>query len=181
MRNDMVLHGSSNKKITERQLEANRRNALKGGVKSDEGKAVSRHNARKHGIFASALTERDAEDLAPILDDFMERMEPEGAIEESLVEKLAVTYLRMQRCARAEAEYHRAAWAVVPGRIGEMNAGSPFKPRYFHRLVELVNRYDVSLTNQYLRLLHELERLRRLRGGEKLPAPVAADVGIHGG
>jgi hypothetical protein len=49
---------------TERQVAANRGsavaplslNGLKGGVKTEEGKAIPRLNARKHGIFASALT-----------------------------------------------------------------------------------------------------------------------------
>ena len=41
---------------TKKQVAANRRNALKGGVKTLKGKAISRLNARKHGIFASAVT-----------------------------------------------------------------------------------------------------------------------------
>jgi len=181
MHNDVIIHGDGRRKITAKQLAANRRNAALGGVKSPEGKAVSRLNARKHGIFASALTRLDHRELRPILDAFMDQMEPVGALEAVLVEKLAVVYLRMQRCARAEAEYHVATWTPDPRRQGDMNAGSAFKPWAFQRTVELVNRYDVSLTNQFLRLMHELERVRRLRGGEKLPPPVAADVGVAGG
>ena len=38
--------------ISDKQLEANRFNATKGGVKTGEGKNVVRFNARKHGILA---------------------------------------------------------------------------------------------------------------------------------
>ena len=48
---------------TQRQLEACRRNGRLGGPKTAAGKAVARLNARKHGIFASALTDEDAEEL----------------------------------------------------------------------------------------------------------------------
>ena len=113
----------------------------------------------------------------------MEEMQPGSVLEEVLVEKLALTYLRMQRCSRAEAEYHTATWQPDERCVGKwpLNRNSFFKPCRFDRIVHLINRYDVSLTNQFVRLLHELERLRRLRAGEKLPAPVAADVGVSGG
>jgi len=93
-----------------KQVLANRRNGLKGGVKTEEGKAISRLNARKHGIFASALTPQDSEEACGIEDELIASLRPVGRVEEMLVEKLALTYLRMQRCARAEAEFHVAAW-----------------------------------------------------------------------
>ena len=37
---------------SQKRLEANRVNALKGGVKTPEGKAISKYNALKHGILA---------------------------------------------------------------------------------------------------------------------------------
>jgi len=40
---------------SEKQIEANKNNAKKGGVKTVEGKEVSRMNALKHGILSSEL------------------------------------------------------------------------------------------------------------------------------
>jgi len=41
--------------ISEKQLDANRKNAKKGGVKTEQGKAISRLNAEKHGIFTKVI------------------------------------------------------------------------------------------------------------------------------
>jgi len=44
---------------TEKQIQANRLNALKGGVKTEEGKAAVRLNAPSHGFFCNeVLTSR---------------------------------------------------------------------------------------------------------------------------
>ncbi|UCD52931.1 MAG: hypothetical protein JSW27_09885 [Phycisphaerales bacterium] len=38
--------------VSQKQLEANRKNAKKGGVRTDEGKAIAKCNALKHGLSA---------------------------------------------------------------------------------------------------------------------------------
>ena len=37
---------------SKKQIEANKQNALKGGVKTEAGKTVSRMNATKYGFFS---------------------------------------------------------------------------------------------------------------------------------
>ena len=177
--------------ISRNRILANRENGLKGGVKTPEGKAISRLNARKHGIFASALTPEDAKGLRGIEDRLVAELKPVGAVEEMLVEKLALTYLRIQRCARAEADYHTRIWREPNIVINEYewdqikrkrDCGmdvSAFRPPLFKEMVELIGLYDVRLTNQFLKLLHEIERRQRLRGGENVPPPVVGDLTIH--
>jgi hypothetical protein len=160
---------------SEKQVAANRQNSLKGGVKSEEGKAVSRLNARKHGIFAAALTPEDSEECAGIEQELIASLRPVGRVEEMLVEKIALTYLRMQRCARAEAEFHirtwqepheefeERRWEVIQQLRAEGVHATPFREEVFERMVKLVDLYDARLTNQWLKLLHEIERLQRLR------------------
>ena len=41
--------------ISQKQLEANRENAKLGGVKTEEGKAVSKYNAIKHGLLSEEV------------------------------------------------------------------------------------------------------------------------------
>ena len=44
---------------TIKQIKANRKNAIKGGVKTKEGKAISSQNATKYGFFSKITTEFD--------------------------------------------------------------------------------------------------------------------------
>jgi hypothetical protein len=179
------------RRLTARELAARKRNAQFAGVKTEEGKAVSRLNARKHGVFATALTPLDHRELHSIYDEFAQTAQPEGAIEEALVEKMALCWLRIQRCARAEAELHADVWLPTAKELHDQYAreGEPwrragqtgfFKPHTFEKLVSLVHRYDTSLTNQLMRLMHELERVQRRRTGEPVVPPVSADVNVSG-
>jgi len=56
--------------------------------------------------------DRDRKELHGLYDELADSIRPQGRIEEMLVEKLAHTYLRLQRCARAEAEHHIRTWEV---------------------------------------------------------------------
>jgi hypothetical protein len=181
---------------------ARKRNAQRAGVKTDEGKAVSRLNARQHGVFATALTPLDHRELLAIHEQFRESAGPVGALEEALVEKMSLCWLRIQRCARAEAELHQDVWLPTVKQLWDLEDGEVdpyrraelpnerrgraasraafFKPQTFERLVSLVHRYDTSLTNQFVRLMHELERLQRRRTGEPIDPPVSADVSVTG-
>ncbi len=166
-----------------RQVAANRENGLKGGVKTEEGKAVSRLNARKHSIFVTALTPEDSEEICGYEAELIATLRPVGRIEEMLVEKIALTWLRIQRCARAEAEYHSQIWGdpdKVPQeycgcdrsqrRVRFAETGVCFNEKAFERMVKLIDLYDTRLTNQFLKLMHEIERMQLLRKGKDAPA-----------
>jgi len=163
---------------SERQIAANRENGKMGGPKTPEGKAVSRMNARKHGIFGSALTEYDAEELHGVYEEFAASIRPVGPIEESLVQQLALVHLRIQRCALAEAQYHIATWE--PWEEGDPKArpNAEGKPVHFdfermEESVRLFGRYNVTLTNQFLKLLQQIERIQKMRAtAEGGAAPV---------
>ena len=97
------------KRVTEKQLAANRANAQHStGPRTPEGKAASRYNALTHGILARAVI---PEALAPceaqeafekVLDALTETFAPDGAVEELLVQQVAVAYWRLARLYRAE-------------------------------------------------------------------------------
>jgi hypothetical protein len=152
---------------SEQQVAANRVNGSKGGVKTEKGKAVSRLNARKHSIFVAALTPGDTKESRAFEAQLIASLRPVGRIEEMLVEKLALTWLRIQRCARAESEYDVWTWS---------EGGKTFQSYTFERMVKLIDLYDTRLTNQFLKLLHEIERFQALRAARKdAPSPVAGD------
>jgi len=181
-----IMHGNR----TQRQIEAARRNGKLGGVKTDEGKAISRMNARKHGVFDATLTEFDGEELRGVHAELVASVKPDGVVEGMLVEKLAHTYVRLQRCARAQGENHIRTWeqrrdeASLKRQALKLRDGirvSNFRFSEFERAVEIFARYDTMLTNQFIKILHELERMQRIRCGDKITAPAVADVTICSG
>ncbi len=93
---------------SDKQVIANRRNARKGGVKTEEGKAIVKYNALKHGLLAKEVVitvgegaERP-EEFANLLDDLQGQLGVVGPIEEMLLEKIAVAYWRLRRAQRYE-------------------------------------------------------------------------------
>lgn len=95
--------------ISEKQLAANRQNALKStGPKTQAGKALASRNSLKHGLLAKnvVITEgegaEDQQAFDALLADFIGEFNPVGSLEEMLVEKIAVCYWRMSRANRYE-------------------------------------------------------------------------------
>jgi hypothetical protein len=168
---------------TKRQVRANRLNGRKGGPRTPEGKARSRLNARRHGVFSALLDDEDRLALSEVHEGFAEALLPVGAIEERLVAELALVHLRTVRCASGEAEFIErsvekalcspenalCSHGSVPctaekrARTAKTNARSALSEAAFARLVETFGRYDRALTNRFLRLLDEVERLQEAR------------------
>lgn len=94
--------------VSEKQLEANRKNAQKGGVNTAEGKAIVKYNALRHGLLAKEVVvttgegAEDPEEFNALLADVKTQLAPVGALEEMLVEKIAVAYWRLRRAYRYE-------------------------------------------------------------------------------
>ena len=91
------------KPISQKQLEANKANAQKGGVKTEEGKQIVKYNALKHGLLAKEVVitigegAEDPEEFSRLLVDLQEQLNPVGTLEEMLVEKIAAAYWRLRR------------------------------------------------------------------------------------
>ncbi|MHC4691988.1 MAG: hypothetical protein ACYS67_04540 [Planctomycetota bacterium] len=94
--------------ISQKQLEANKKNAQKGGVKTQEGKAIVKYNALKHGLLAKEVVvtvgegAENPEEFNALLEDLKTQLAPEGTLEEMLVEKVAVAYWRLRRAYKYE-------------------------------------------------------------------------------
>lgn len=104
------------KQMTDKQLAANRRNARRStGPKTPTGKARSSRNALKHGLLAKDVVLADgplAESLADfhdLLADFHRQLKPQGPVQKTIVERLAVSYWRLLRAQRYEVRAQRAA------------------------------------------------------------------------
>ena len=88
-----------------RQIEANRRNALKStGPKSEEGKQASRCNALRHGLTAETVigSLEDAEDYKAFEAAITADYDAQSAVERELVLQLASILWRLRRATTME-------------------------------------------------------------------------------
>jgi hypothetical protein len=87
------------------QLQANQNNAQKStNPVTAEGKQIVANNAVKHGIFSRhlILSDENPEDYQLLLDGLQTELNPIGTLEQSLVERIAVTLWRQKRLVRSE-------------------------------------------------------------------------------
>jgi hypothetical protein len=90
--------------VSERKLAANRENAKKSsGPKTIPGKAHSRANAIRHGLFATDLfedlliTREKPEEFQKLCDRLREQYQPVGVAEELEVERIRICWWRLKR------------------------------------------------------------------------------------
>ncbi len=95
--------------VSNKQLEANRRNAeLSTGPVTDEGKAIVSKNRVSHGVLSRDVVLpgmeqfENVEDFKQLKESLEEYWNPEGVMEESLCEDLAIQWWRMRRLYRHE-------------------------------------------------------------------------------
>jgi hypothetical protein len=188
LRGGTVEENSDGISISPKKLEANRRNAqLSTGPRTEQGKSWSRLNSTTHGILASALliTEGEgAEDLAEfdeLLGNLYQALEPVGALEEMLVEKIAVHWWKQRRALQCEAGLIRRAFASKPKDFDEIVNTEREAVTDHHCLplgaeLDRILRYETANQRQLAYTMNQLERLQRARKGEHVPAPVSAQV-----
>lgn len=97
------------KKMSAKQIEANRRNAKKStGPKTPAGRAVSKLNALKHGILSKEVLVRglhrkeSATEFAALNRRFRDDLQPVGPVEEMLVDQIVTAHWRLRRALTAE-------------------------------------------------------------------------------
>ena len=67
------------------------------------------------------------------------------------------------------------------GKTVVVDAGLPCRlgSSAVETLVNTFQRYETTIENKLYRALNQLERLQRIRRGDKIPAPAALDVNVH--
>ncbi|MDP3024362.1 MAG: hypothetical protein Q8O10_02395 [candidate division Zixibacteria bacterium] len=91
------------------KTQANRKNALNStGPKTLEGKNVVKWNALKHGLLSKEIIIKAGDgkeskaEFKVLLSELREDLQPEGILEEMLVEKIVICYWRLRRALRCE-------------------------------------------------------------------------------
>lgn len=161
--------------LSQKQLEANRENAKLGGVKTEEGKAVSKYNALKHGILSQEilLEGEDEDSLIELGKKLRVELKPETEIELLLVDRIMANTWRLKRALRGEKEM------IEHDTEGEKNFGAALSYDFAnYDSYGKFTRYENSLERGIYRALHELQRIQAAREGEKPLVPIAVDVDI---
>jgi hypothetical protein len=172
--------------VTDKQQKANQANAQLGGVKTLEGKMVSRFNASKHGILRVSLTDYEKEFYPNLLEDLEAEYRPQGTVEQMLIERIAINYFKLFRLQKAETEYMKSL--LDPRKLieapiwGVVNEG--YTPQVqsdgVEKLSSIYARYETTIENRLFRALHELERIQKSKNGERTVQPLAVDVNQMG-
>ncbi len=93
---------------TKRQIKANRRNAQKStGPKTEAGKAASSRNALCHGLTAThaiVLPDENADAFESLQQEVLADLNPQGALQAALAERIVVLLWRLDRAARLECQ-----------------------------------------------------------------------------
>ncbi len=148
---------------TLRQIEANRRNALKStGPRSIEGKAASRLNALKTGIHAQLeiIPSEDANELAALAAEYCGRFQPAAPEERALVDSLVHHEWLLRRLRAAEAQlWDYTIMDTESSRLPndyELGRVADRRQEAFSRLQRRID----SAERNYHRSLKELQRLQ---------------------
>jgi hypothetical protein len=166
---------------TQKQIEANRRNAQKStGPVTEAGKTKARFNALKHGMTAkvAVLPHEDAQSYEQLRQALIEDYQPSGAGEETLVELVAVNYWRLLRARRLETSSFDLQVRTIKRRHGmnsvpTMDDDGSLAAAFTDPGDTLRNldRYQNGIERAYLRAVEALRRAQSSRlKSEKRPA-----------
>jgi hypothetical protein len=161
------------------------------GPATSAGLTRSSRNALRHGLSASAaptlapispvLPTESAADYQTLLNSYLQEFTPIGLLETELVETMAAARWRLRRVSTIEntlltIEMDRLAEYIDRG-FKDLNRAPTPEDRLawtFHRVAEkpslnLLLRYEATLTRSYARALKQLQQLQSLRDREELP------------
>ena len=131
---------------SDKEAKANRRNALKSsGPKTPEGKATVRHNALRHGLLSRdiLLPGEDEAALRELGEHLWDELQPVGALESLLVNRIISSTWRLQRLGRVEAGIF--AWELY----GEMaDRTRKEADTYTSDFMDFVRTVDITVTDE---------------------------------
>ena len=166
---------------TQKQIEANKENGRRGGVKTEEGKAVSKYNAIKHGLLSKEvlLEGEDEKTLIEIGKKLRTELQPQTELELVLVDRITANVWRLKRVMQIEREMMAHDQRDYDGNIKLLGEALSYDFANHDTYGKLI-RYEASIERGIYKALHELEGLQARRNGEDVPLPVAVDIDVSG-
>jgi hypothetical protein len=171
---------------SERKPTANQRNSTHStGPRTEKGKAAIRFNALKHGLTAAQvlLPDEDEGEFGRHMDAIDQQLQPQGALEQSLSESIAMKLWRLRRVCRLETEVLRCQTREAlsfhfdhEDPLGQAFINDCRSPEAILKL----SRYETALHSQLLGCLREFRELsNRPVSGFVSRSEAATDPGKH--
>jgi len=134
------------------------------------GKKGSQHNAITHGIFAGIFLggsgSAEAEEFHKLLKVATETIHPRNGLEEVLVQKLAVLFLRLGRVYKADFEIALKLFARVEDSLHSKSNSFELvlddKDAKGGPTVDTVIRYETTISREIGRTLAQIQQLRQM-------------------
>ena len=178
------------KQISPKQLIANRSNALKGGVKTQRGKAISRYNAMKHGLLCKEvlIEGEDEKSLLELERNIRAAIKPVGELELLLTDRIIANLWRLRRAMKVERnamEWEKnyedsfEARSEIP-LLDFQKSREKIMNMIANRSTEKILRYETTIERGIYKAFHELQRIQAARAGDKPFAPLAIDLDVSG-
>lgn len=125
---------SQQEKIEPREIRETGEGVASGGVKTPEGKLISRKNSMKHGLTASVISSfDDGVDFELLLQQWTEEIQPVGPLEEALLERLVINYVRMTRATKVERNFIESH--INPPSVVKMYKDAAAAERYEKEMI----------------------------------------------
>jgi len=145
------------------RLAANRANALSTGPSTEEGKARSSQNARKHGFYAdpsSVACPEDAEELARLREDLIQFHQPLNSQEMLVIDKTARAQQAVLRAYRLESAVFASLLVPAPASEDQTPSANPLGDNFLRmdpKAWSGLLRYKAHADNAYHRAVDELD------------------------
>lgn len=140
----------------------------KGGVKTDEGKSVSRYNAISHGLLVKSITPYEEMDYKAVYEELESAFKPRNILEELMLERIAVAYVKLFRVTRAESEFIKSCldpdieMGMLSPILYKEGFNAKIKPEEFEKLTAIYSRYETNAENRMYKAMDRLLELKKM-------------------
>ncbi len=160
--------------VTEKQLQANRRNARQStGPRSAVGKMIASRNSTRHGFYSSTvlLPDEDREEFLRLARRLVSAYCPGGVLEEELVKMIIETYWQLRRANLVDSELFQiyGSYQGQDRGVGTAFANDATQGNAFTKLT----RYQEFLLRKLHRAQRELAELKACSGQALASLPPA--------
>lgn len=138
----------------------------RGGVKTEEGKSVSKYNAQKHSILRDLPTEYESIEVDALFEELALDLKPKGKMQELLVEAIALSTIKLCRVVKSESEHIKMSLSpMIPAEF-EVTMFKPAHREYGIKIdmtdkrFQIFSRYQTAMENRIYKALSALKILQ---------------------